>query len=115
MKNVLALVTITLLGTACGSESKKASPSPAPVTTSTNTSTASGDATAGKTAFVDNCVSCHGTDGKSGSADTNITTVSETVFSNAVLKGTGSMAKVSGMTATDVKNMFAYVSKTLKK
>lgn len=113
MKVLATLATFVLLSTACGTDSKKSSPSPAPVT-GTTTDTTTGDATAGKTTYTAECKACHGTDAKTGSAKVNITAASEADFKTAVLEGTGSMEKVDGMTATDVKNLFAYVA-TLKK
>jgi mono/diheme cytochrome c family protein len=79
----------------------------------TTISALKGDAVAGKTVFTTNCVSCHGTDAKSGSAGKNLPAESADDAYGQIVEGGGGMPAFGTLSDQDVANVWAYVQ-TLK-
>ena len=69
----------------------------------------SGSATQGKTPFTQNCVTCHGTDAKSGSAAKNLPAESASSAFTQILEGGGGMQSFSSLSDQDIANIWAYV------
>lgn len=75
----------------------------------TNIGRMSADLTAGKDAYTTECASCHGADGKSGSARKNITSFSSSAVIEQVLKGGDGMPALSSLSDQQIANINGYV------
>jgi quinohemoprotein ethanol dehydrogenase len=86
--------------------------------TAQDVSPTSGDATAGKQIFADNCATCHGLSGKGGNGGPDLSAIPDAKQTAAVVKqvtnGGGGMPAFGGqLSDTDIANVAAYVSKTI--
>lgn len=68
-----------------------------------------GDSTAGKPLYTQNCVSCHGTDAKSGSAAKNLPGESVSEAFDQILNGGGGMQSFANLTDQEIANIWAHV------
>jgi quinohemoprotein ethanol dehydrogenase len=78
----------------------------------------SGDATAGKQIFADNCGTCHGLSGHGGNGGPDLSAIPDAKEAEAVVKqvtnGGGGMPAFGGqLSDKDIANVAAYVSKTI--
>ena len=82
--------------------------------TQTTSSGAAGDAAAGKTAFADNCSSCHGVSGRGGNGGPDLTSIASAkefdVVVRQITNGGGGMPAFKGtLTDEQIKDIATYV------
>ena len=68
-----------------------------------------GDATAGKAVYTQNCLSCHGSDAKSGSAGENLPGTEISKAYSQIVNGGGGMQSFSNLSDQEIANVWAYV------
>lgn len=102
---VVAIATALVMGCSSSSDSLSA----ADQQRATSIGQMSADLTAGKDAYASECASCHGADGKSGSARKNITSFSSSTVIEQVLKGGDGMPALSSLSDQQIANINGYV------